>query len=48
MLKHLSSLPRNQLRYPGTETTVPILTDTTPIQRRAFDLINQPIPLTLR
>jgi Transposase DDE domain len=48
LLKHLASLPRNQLRYPNTKTTIPMLTDPTPTQRRAFDLINQPIPLTLK
>ncbi|MGH3920639.1 MAG: IS1634 family transposase [Pseudonocardiaceae bacterium] len=48
LLKHLATLPRNHLRYPGTQITVPMLTDPTPTQRRAFDLINQPIPLTLK
>jgi hypothetical protein len=48
LLTHLATLPRNQLRYSNTQTTVPMLTDPTPTQRRAFELINQPIPLTLK
>jgi Transposase DDE domain len=48
LLKHLATPARNDLRYSDTEITVPTLTDPTPTQRRAFDLINQPIPLTLR
>ena len=43
-----ATLTRNDLCYGDTEITVPTLTDPTPTQRRAFDLINQPIPLTLK
>ena len=48
LLTHLATLTRNDLCYGDTEITVPTLTDPTPTQRRAFDLINQPIPLTLK
>jgi hypothetical protein len=48
LLTHLATLTRNDLRYGDTEITVPTLTDSTPTQRRAFDLINQPMPLTLK
>jgi hypothetical protein len=48
LLTHLATLTRNDLRYGDTEITVPTLTDPTPTQRRAFDLINQSIPLTLK
>jgi DDE family transposase len=48
LLTHLATLTRNDLRYRGTEITVPTLADPTPIQRRAFDLISQSIPLTLK
>jgi hypothetical protein len=48
LLTHLATLTRNDLRYRGTEITVPTLADPTPTQRRAFDLISQSIPLTLK
>ncbi|MGH3884486.1 MAG: IS1634 family transposase [Pseudonocardiaceae bacterium] len=47
LLTHLATLPRNDLRYGDTGPLVPTLTIPTHTQRRAFDLINQPIPLTL-
>jgi hypothetical protein len=47
VLDHLATLTRNQVRFPGTDTTLPILAEPTPTQRRAFDLLNSPIPLTL-
>jgi Transposase DDE domain len=46
LLDHLATLTRNDIRYHGTNTTVPTLAEPTPDQRRAFDLINSPIPLT--
>jgi hypothetical protein len=46
LLDHLGTLTRNQIRYPGTNIEIDQLTDPTPIQRRAFDLIGAPIPLT--
>jgi len=42
----LASLTHNQIRYHGTDTEIPMLTQATPDQRRAFHLINTPIPLT--
>jgi hypothetical protein len=46
LLDHLATLTRNQVRYLGANTEVPLLADPTPDQRRAFDLLNTPIPLT--
>lgn len=48
LLDHLATLTRNEVRFAGTEHAVAMLTEPTPTQRRAFELINQPIPLTLR
>jgi len=48
LLDHLATLARNELRFPGTPATVPVLTEPTSRQRQAFDLIGAPIPLTLR
>jgi hypothetical protein len=46
LLDHLATLTRNQIRYHHTSIEVPTLTEPTPDQRRAFDLLNTPIPLT--
>ena len=46
LLDHLATLTRNDIHYHGTNTTVPTLAEPTPDQRRAFDLIGTPIPLT--
>jgi hypothetical protein len=46
LLAHLATLTRNQIRYTDTDTEIPMLTDPTPDQRRAFTLIGAPIPLT--
>jgi hypothetical protein len=46
LLDHLATLTRNQVRYHGTDIEIPILTDLTDDQRRAFTLIGAPIPLT--
>jgi len=49
LLRHLGTLTRNELRFPhlpGTPT-IEQLTVPTPIQRRAFELLGQPIPLHL-
>jgi hypothetical protein len=48
LLTHLATLTRNQVRFAGTHTTVPMLAEPTSIQREAFDLIGAPIPLTLK
>jgi hypothetical protein len=47
LLDHLATLTRNTINLPGGATT-DILATTTPTQRRAFELLNQPIPHTLR
>jgi hypothetical protein len=47
LLEHLATLPRNQVRFTGTNVTVPMLTEPTSAQREAFTLIGAPIPLTL-
>jgi hypothetical protein len=46
LLDHLATLTRNQIRYHHTNIEVPVLADPTPEQRRAFDLLDAPIPLT--
>src|SRR5271168_1305319 len=46
LLDHLATLTRNQIRYHGASTDVPVLAEPTPDQRRAFDLLHTPIPLT--
>jgi len=48
LLEHLATLPRNQVRFTGATTDVPMLTEPTSAQREAFDLIGVPIPLTLK
>jgi len=48
LLTHLATLTRNQVRFAGTPAAVPVLTEPTIEQRRAFDLIGAPIPLTLK
>jgi hypothetical protein len=48
LLEHLATLTRNQVRFAGTRTTVPMLTEPTSAQREAFRLIGVPIPLMLK
>jgi len=48
LLGHLATLTRNQVRFAGTRTTVPMLAEPTSTQREAFDLIGMPIPLALK
>jgi hypothetical protein len=47
LLDHLATLARNQVRFAGTQVTVPMLTEPTSAQREAFTLIGAPVPLTL-
>jgi Transposase DDE domain len=47
LLDHLATLTRNDLRYGDTGPIVPTLAEPTPTQRRAFELLHAPIPLTL-
>jgi transposase len=48
LIDHLATLTRNQVRFTGTQVTVPMLTEPTSAQREAFDLIGVSIPLTLK
>jgi len=48
LLEHLATLTRNQVRFAGATTTVPMIAEPTSAQRQAFDLIGVPIPLTLK
>jgi hypothetical protein len=45
IIDHLATLTRNDLAY--GQATVPALAEPTPDQRRAFDLLATPIPLTI-
>jgi hypothetical protein len=45
LLTHLATLTRNRIHITGTEFDQ--LTEPTPTQRRAFELLNTPIPITL-
>jgi len=47
LLAHLATLTRNDLRYGHNGPIVPTLSAPTDTQRRAFDLLNATIPLTL-
>ena len=48
LLDHLSTLTRNNVRVAGTQHTLTMLAEPTPTQQRAFELLNQPLPLTLK
>jgi len=48
LLDHLGTLTRDEVRFTGTQHAVSMLTEPTPTQRRAFELLDTPIPLTLR
>jgi hypothetical protein len=48
LLEHLATLTRNQVRYTGTQVTIPMLAEPTSAQREAFRLIGVPIPLILK
>jgi hypothetical protein len=43
----MATLTRNHVRFVGSGTDVPMLTEPTSEQRQAFDLIGTAIPLTL-
>jgi hypothetical protein len=47
LLDHLATLTRDRIRYHHTDIEIDKLTDPTPQQRRAFELIDTPIPLTI-
>ncbi len=46
LLSHLSTLDRQTIVFSGQEITK--LTEPTPVQRRAFELLSAPVPLTLK
>ena len=48
LLEHLATLTRNQVRYTGTQVTIPMLAEPTSTQRQAFELLGATIPLTLK
>ena len=48
LLDHLATLTRNDIRYGPDGPVVPTLAIPTPTQRRAFELLNTVIPLTLK
>jgi hypothetical protein len=48
LLDHLGTLTRNQVRFTGADTPVPVLAEPTDTQRRAFQLLDARIPLTLQ
>src|SRR6266567_3994955 len=48
LLDHLATLTRNQVRFTGTQVTVPMLTEPTSAQRDAFTLHGTAIPHTLK
>src|SRR6266566_2505195 len=43
LLDHLATIARNQVRFAGTQVTVPMLTEPTSAQREAFTLIGAPV-----
>jgi Transposase DDE domain len=47
LLDHLATLTRDRIRYHDTNIEIDKLTEATPTQRRAFELIDSPIPLTV-
>jgi len=48
LLAHLATLTRNDVKFAGTDATVPMLAEPTSTQREAFDHIGAPIPLILK
>jgi transposase len=48
LLEHLATLTRNDIQYGPQGPIVPTLAVPTPTQRRAFELLHTPIPLTLK
>ena len=47
LLEHLATLTRNQVRFTGTQATVPMLTEPTSAQREAFHLLGAADPAHL-
>lgn len=47
LLEHLGTLTRNDVVFAGSKAVVPMLTGSTPTQRRAFELLGVAVPHTL-
>jgi hypothetical protein len=47
LLDHLATLTRDRIRHHNTNIEIDKLTEATPTQHRAFDLIDAPIPLSI-
>jgi Transposase DDE domain len=47
LLEHLGTLTRNDVVFAGSKAVVPMLTASTPTQRRAFELLGVAVPLKL-
>ncbi|MGH3553246.1 MAG: IS1634 family transposase, partial [Mycobacterium sp.] len=47
LLDHLATLTRDRIRYHHTNIEIDKLAEATPDQRRAFDLLGAPIPITI-
>jgi len=47
LLDHLATLTRNTKRVAGSEVAFDQLTEPTPTQRQAFELLGTPIPLRI-
>ena len=47
LLTHLGTLTRNDIQYGTNGPIIPTLAEPTPVQRRAFQLLDTPIPTTL-
>jgi hypothetical protein len=45
LIDHLATLTRNEVVYHGTDIAIDQLAEPTPTQRRAFELLDSPIPL---
>jgi hypothetical protein len=48
LLDHLATLTRNDVRVAGTQHSLAMLAEPTPTQQRAFELLGQPPPRTLK
>jgi hypothetical protein len=47
LLDHLATLTRDRVRFAGSDVEIDKLAHPTPTQRRAFELLDTPIPLTI-
>jgi hypothetical protein len=47
LIDHLATLTRNEVVYHGTDIAIDQLAEPTPTQRRAFELLDTPVPLRI-